>query len=126
MSSDKTLADGVVSRLVPLGPVSARRMFGGFGIYLDGAMFGLIAYDTLYFRSDERNIDVYRGAGSAPFTYNGKGKPIEMPYWRVLDDVYADPETLLEWAESALAAARRAKAKKKPQKPRPSKRTPKT
>ena len=31
----------------PLGPVSARRMFGGYGIYRDGLMFGLVADDEL-------------------------------------------------------------------------------
>lgn len=124
MASDKDFADDVVSRLVPLGPVVARRMFGGFGVYLDGTMFGLIAYDSLYFRSDDQTIAFFRDAGSMPFTYDGKGKPIEMPYWRVSEQVFGDPVSLLDWAEKAIGAARRVKATKKPKKPRPRARKP--
>ena len=31
--------------LAPLGPVSAKRMFGGVGLFHNGIMFGLIASD---------------------------------------------------------------------------------
>ena len=36
--------------LEPLGPVRAKRMFGGAGLFLDGTMFGLIIDDILYFK----------------------------------------------------------------------------
>ena len=49
----------VVESLRPLGPVSARRMFGGHGIFLDGVMFGLIADDQLYLKADEENRAAY-------------------------------------------------------------------
>ena len=114
MASSKEFADEVVGRLLPLGPVAWRRMFGGFGIYLDGVMFGLIAYDTLYFKIDDGNRPDYEAAGSHPFTYEGKRKPVEMSYWRVPDDVYDDIEALATWGERAHSAARRAKAKKGP------------
>jgi len=34
-----------------LGPIRARKMFGGYGIYHDGVMFGLVADDTLYLKA---------------------------------------------------------------------------
>jgi DNA transformation protein len=34
------------------GPIHVRRMFGGYGIYHDGIMFGLVADDTLYLKAD--------------------------------------------------------------------------
>ena len=106
----------VVGLLTPLGPVRARAMFGGFGIYLDDVMFGLIAWDRLFFRTDEETKPRFAGAGSEPFVYDGKGKAIEMPYWEAPAGSLADPEALLPWAELGLAAARRVKAKKKPRK----------
>ena len=118
MASNRDFADEVVGRLTPLGPVSWRRMFGGFGIYLDGVMFGLIAYDTLYFKIDDQNRPDYEQAGSQPFTYEGKRKPVEMSYWRVPDDVFGDIEAFAAWGEKAHAAARRAKAKKAPKRRR--------
>ena len=68
MASDKAFAADVVRRLVGFGPVTTRAMFGGFGVHCDGVMFGLIAYDTLYFRVDDGNLDDYRAAGAPPFT----------------------------------------------------------
>jgi DNA transformation protein len=121
MASDREFADEVVGRLLPFGPVSARRMFGGFGIFLDGVMFGLIAWNTLYFKVDDGNRETFEDAGMEPFTYQGKNKPIRMSYYQVPDDVYDDAERLSEWAAGALAAARRAKDAKKPAKRRQTK-----
>lgn len=109
MASDREFADEVTGRLLPFGPVAARRMFGGFGVYLDGVMFGLIGWNQLYFKVDDGNREAYERAGMAPFTYQGKTKPVSLSYWGVPDDVFDDPGRLAEWAESALAAARRAK-----------------
>jgi DNA transformation protein len=113
MASDHAFADEVAARLQPLGPVAHRSMFGGFGIYLDGVMFALIAYDTLYFRTDDGNVADYRNARSEPFSYEGRSAPIEMPYWKVPARVY-DGRDLIAWADKAHQAARRAKAKKRP------------
>ena len=113
MASDRAFADEVVGRLQPLGPVVHRAMFGGFGIYLDGVMFGLIAYETLYFRIDDGNVADYRKARSEPFTYEGRSAPIEMPYWKVPPRIYDGGRELITWAEKAHQAARRVKAKKR-------------
>ena len=114
MASDREFADGVVGRLLPFGPVTARRMFGGFGVTLDGVMFGLIAWNTLYFKVDDGNREPYEAAGMEPFTYQGKTRPVRMSYWRVPADVYVDTGRLSDWATGALAAARRAKDARRP------------
>ena len=44
--------------LGPLGPVSARRMFGGVGLFHGGNMFGLIARDELYLKVGEANLNL--------------------------------------------------------------------
>ena len=53
----------VVDMLEPLGPVSARRMFGGYGIFLDGMMFALVADDTLYLKVDDESRSEFAAAG---------------------------------------------------------------
>lgn len=113
MTSKWDFADEVVGRLLPFGPVSARRMFGGFGIYVDGVMFGLIGFDELYFKVDDGNRDDYLSAGAGPFTYRRGQRRVEMSYYRVPDEVFADGGTLAEWAEGAYQAARRAKGAKR-------------
>lgn len=115
--------DRVLAQLNQVNAITARSMFGGYGLYLEGVMFALIAYDTLYFKVDDGNRDDYLTAGMSPFTYEGKGKPIQMSYYQLPESVFEDVSALAAWVEKAHAAARRAKAKQKPrsrkaQKPR--------
>ena len=109
MGSSREFADFVVERLQPLGSVVARPMFGGFGIYLDGVMFGLIARDTLYLKVDDGNRQAYANAGLPHFVYTDKGKPIRMPYREAPGEGFDDPEVLCDWASAAYAAALRTK-----------------
>ena len=109
------LLDRALPALQAVGDARARAMFGGFGIYLDDVIVGLIAWDRLFFRVGDRNLADYRRAGSAPFTYEGRGgKPVEMPYWEVPAEVQAEPRRLAEWAVKARAASLAARAGKKP------------
>jgi len=109
MASSTEFRDHVLGLLLPMGPVRARGMFGGFGIFMDDVMFALIAGDTLFLKIDSGNKDDFRNAGSRPFTYEGKKRPVEMSYYSAPEGTMEDAAKLLPWAESALAAAKRAK-----------------
>ena len=41
--------------LSSLRGITARAMFGGFGIYKDGVMFGIVVDGELYFKVDDTN-----------------------------------------------------------------------
>jgi len=99
MASHDALRAHILDLLGPLDVV-ARAMFGGVGFFKDGAMFGLIAGDSFYLKTDDSNRAAYEEAGSAPFTYDGKGKPVVMPY-------HTAPEELLEDADVMRARAPR-------------------
>lgn len=90
------------------GAVSARRMFGGYGIYHDGRMFGLVVDDTLYLKADAQSVGEFEARGLAPFEYVREGKPIRLSYYRAPDEILDDRELAAEWAQRALAAAVRA------------------
>jgi len=94
----------VLDLLRVIGPVSAKRMFGGAGLYLDGSFFALIADDVLYFKVDDTNKADYLNAGTAPFKPFGT---YEMSYYEVPADVLEDDEQLKEWAQKAVVAAMR-------------------
>ena len=98
------------------GPVTIRPMFGGAGIFRDGVMFGLVAYETLYLKADAENRGDFEARGMGPFTYEGKSKPVSMSYYEVPIDVLEDAQDLKAWADKAfgiaLAAARKKPAKK--------------
>jgi DNA transformation protein len=108
----KAFVNQVVSHLNQVAPVTARAMFGGYGLYAEGVMFGLIADETLYFKVDDQNRPSYLAAGSEPFTYDRNGKPIQMSYYRLPDAVFENIEQLAAWVEAAQAAARRGKLRK--------------
>ena len=101
----------VVESLQPLGPVVAKRMFGGHGLFLDKLMFGLIVWDTLYLKVDHENRAAFEARGLEPFAYTGQnGRPMQMSYHEAPPEGLDDPEVLVDWARSAYEAALRAKA----------------
>jgi len=100
--------------VAPLGPIVSRRMFSGAGIYCDGVIFALLLRDVLYFKVDDGNRRDYEAEGLSPFSYQAKGRTIEInAYWRVPERLFDDPEEMLAWARAALAAGARAQAKAK-------------
>ncbi|MEQ9444216.1 MAG: TfoX/Sxy family protein [Rhodospirillaceae bacterium] len=109
--------DHVLDLLSHVEGVSARGMFGGFGLYKSGVMFALIADDVLYYKVGPGNQSDYEDAGSEPFTYSGKSKPIQMSYWQVPLDVLEDQDDLYIWTLKAFDVALKAK-KPRAKKPR--------
>jgi len=108
-------AEYICDLLSPLGPVTARAMFGGFGIYLDGLTFALIADDTLYFKVDDHNRAAFQAAGSHPFK-PFPDKAMVMSYWDVPVEIFDDPDELCRWARDAYDVALRARKPKRPRK----------
>ena len=115
---DAAYVEEVVERLGAFGPVSSRFMFGGFGLYADGAMFGLVDDGTLYLRADEVNRPSFEAVGAQPWVYEMKGKPSTMPYYPIPEDDFDDRDALRGWFEGARAAALRVAAAKKPRAPK--------
>ncbi|MFG6098326.1 TfoX/Sxy family protein [Leptothoe sp. ISB3NOV94-8A] len=115
MPSPETMAfkDRIVHQLNQVAPVTSRSMFGGYGLYADGIMFALIAYETLYFKVDDDNLVDYLEADMGPFHYERHGKTIQMSYYQLPKTVLEEPVELLNWIEKAQAAARRSKKPKK-------------
>ncbi len=85
-------------------------MFGGFGIYRDGLMFGLVAGDVLYLKSDAENRGDFESVGSEPFSYTARRRQVILSYWRAPEEALESGTAMQEWARSAFAAALRAKA----------------
>ena len=102
--------------LQALGPVQAKRMFGGYGLFLDGLMFALVAEDTLYFKVDDGNRPDFENLGLEAFTYEKKGKPFKMSYYQCPEEATENPSMMTDWGNKAYAAALRAAAKKGKQK----------
>lgn len=99
------------------GPVTVRKMFSGHGISVDGVNFALSLRAGLFFRADEVTIPDFEAEGSKPFQYSTSTKTVLVnSYWELPARLFDDSEELAQWARGALAAARRAKVKKRPKK----------
>jgi len=107
--------DYLLDQLAALGPVEAKRMFGGGGLFLDGAMFGLVADDVLYLKVDDENQGEFEDRGQGPFTYAKKNRaaPVALTYFEAPPEALEDADELCRWARGAWAAARRSGAGKR-------------
>jgi DNA transformation protein and related proteins len=112
MPRTSEFCDYLMDRLAPLGEPSYKFMFGGFGIYVDGLMTGIVVDDVLMLRADDENRPHYEARGIGPFQpYPEKGMGT-MPYYTVPDDVFEDQDLFVEWAGRSREAALRTQAAK--------------
>lgn len=110
MSVSPEYRDWALEQLREAGNVTGRSMFGGYGLYLDGAIFGLIADDILYLKVDDSNRPDFEAAGMGPFR-PFKDSDEVMQYYEVPADVLEDRERLAHWARRAAAVSRRSPRK---------------
>jgi len=109
MAVSDGLKDHLLELLAPLGDVTFRRMFGGGGLFIDGQMFGLVADERLFLKTDDHNRAEFEGRGLPPFVYETQnGKRAVMAYHEAPPDALEDGDSLWPWAQSAAEAARRA------------------
>jgi len=102
MAVTKGFIDYVLDQLSKWGNVSAKRLFGGAGLYRDGKMFGIIADDVAYLKVDETNRGKFVSAGSAPFKPFPK-RPTILSFYEVPVEVLENSEELIEWAKESLS-----------------------
>ncbi|HEY8124252.1 MAG TPA: TfoX/Sxy family protein [Methylocystis sp.] len=67
----------------------------------------------MYLKADRHSVAQFQEAGSRPFVYQGKDRPITVSYWSLPDQALEDADELARWAKSAVEAARRAGPKRR-------------
>jgi DNA transformation protein len=96
-----------------VGPVAARAMFGGHGVYARGVMFGLLDDDELFLKTDAISRPRFVEAGCRSWVYVGPTLKMEhTSYYRPPDEAHEDPEAMAGWAALALDSALRLRAAK--------------
>ncbi len=93
--------------LEPFGPVQARRMFGGLGLYHAGLMFALVADDVLYLKADEASARYFEALDLPRFSYEKRGKTVSLSYFMAPAEMFDDPDAARTWAARAYEAALR-------------------
>jgi DNA transformation protein len=119
MANKHELLDHSMELLSPLGALRHRRMFGGWGIYVDDLFIAIIAFDQLYLKADAQTREQFLAANCAPFQYEREGQVATLGYFVAPEEAMESPALMAPWGRLALGAALRSRAEKA--KPRTSK-----
>lgn len=97
-SQTTEIAEVLTKRLLSVGEVSSRKMFGGYGIFESGKMFGIVNPKGKFFlKVDDSNRSQFEDMGSEQ---HGK-----MPYSLVPEAVIKDDPSFVEWASLSAKIA---------------------
>jgi DNA transformation protein and related proteins len=103
----------LLEALRPLGVVTARPMFGGYGLYCDAVFFALVANNALFLKADDLNRPAFEERRLLPFRPY-EDRPEIMQYYEAPAEIFEDTDALKLWVGGAVAAGRRAQEKRKP------------
>ena len=92
--------DFVLDQLAGIPELSARAMFGGYGLYAREKFFGIIWKDTFYLRTSPETARRYIAAGMDPFRPNRR--QTSKRYYEVPADIVERRSELARWAAEAL------------------------
>ena len=123
MAISKDFADYCCELLGGVGSPVAKRMFGGWGISVDGLTIAIIAdltpkgtgnNERLWLKADDATRGQFEAAGGERFTYMAKGVAMGMNYYTAPDEAMESTHAMLPWARLAMTCAVQAKAKARP------------
>ena len=107
MSSQQSTVDFIVEQMAGAGAVSARKMFGEYGVYNDGKMVALICDDQLYIKPTDGGRALIGAVTEAP-PYPGA-----KPCFLIAGDRWDDADWLAHLVRITTAELPVPKAKKK-------------
>ena len=113
MPPSASYLDYLKDLLAPFGEITTRRMFGGAGVYCDGAIIAIVDEHDLWLKADAETRGAFEAAGRRAFTVEMNGKIGSMSYYEAPEAIFDDEDALRHWVGLALDAAARAKKPKK-------------
>lgn len=109
MDRSSAFVQHVLELMAPLGPVRARAMFGGFGIYQGDIMFAIVTRDRLYIKVDKETRPDFLARGMAAFTYFSRGRETSLQYFEAPPEALETQDEMRDWGQRGLSAALRSK-----------------
>jgi DNA transformation protein and related proteins len=122
MAISKDFADYCCELLSGVGTPVPKRMFGGWGISVDGMSVawlldlsekGTGSHEKLYLKASNETRAQYEAAGCQRFVYDVKGVPKSVNYYAAPDEAMESADAMLPWARLAFSCALEAKSKTK-------------
>lgn len=100
----------VLDMLQAHGPITAKAMFGGHGIYYGKLIIGLVAYNQLYFKIDDGTRPDFEELHAEQLIFTDKqNKKFVMPYMSLPESILENREELPLWIEKAYQVSLRSK-----------------
>ena len=106
MSSTQSFVDFVVDQIADAGEITARKMFGEYGIYADGKIFGLICDNKLFIKPTPGGRTFIKDVVEAP-AYPGAKNSF------LIEDKLEDREWLSQLVKITVAELPEPKPKRK-------------
>jgi DNA transformation protein len=118
MPVSRDFADFCCELLSSLGRVQARRMFGGWGLSVEGLTVAIVADlgdgDILWLKADADSLALFEAAGCRRFSYpmrrGGTTVVQSMNYYSAPEAAMDAADAMAPWAQRALEAAVAARA----------------
>ncbi len=100
MSKDSTtLVELLLEKLKPIEGISSKKMFGGYGVFHDNKMFGIVsAKGQCYLKVSDATKTAYED--------NGAEKHSRMPYYSIPEAIMNDNKLLEVWAKTSIEASK--------------------
>ncbi|WP_309681226.1 TfoX/Sxy family protein [Polaromonas sp.] len=117
MAAALSFANYCCELLASVGPCTARRMFGGFGISMAGLSIALVADlgrgEKLWLKADPDSRPLFEAAGCERFVYrvtkDGVTVARSMNHYSAPEEAMESPELMAPWARLALDCALKAR-----------------
>ena len=92
-------AEELEAKLGHIDGITTKKMFGGYGIFHDSKMFGLInSRGEGFLKVSEATQQKFEAAGSHRHS--------KMPYFSIPEAVFADHDQLSAWAQEAIEGSK--------------------
>jgi len=107
MGGSREFVSYLLEMLEGFDAVSAKAMFGGHGIYLNGLISAIVVDDILYIKADPTSRKIFEMRGLTQFSYMKNGKKCFMSYYMAPEESIDNSEALTSWAQKGYEAALR-------------------
>ncbi|WPU21508.1 TfoX/Sxy family DNA transformation protein [Cedecea neteri] len=95
--------------LSSLGKIGCRPLFGGYSLTVEGVVFAMVAEGELYLRACEKCAQYFIQKSAPPLMYSKRGLPVALNYYRVDEELWENPDKLVQLSSQALRSAQREK-----------------
>ena len=100
MASQQGTVDFLLDQMASVGSISAKKMFGEYGLYCDGKMFAIVADDQLFIKPTEAGRAWIRALGTLQ---EAQPYPQAKPYFLIDGGLWDEREWLTQLAKRTAA-----------------------